>query len=238
MTNLVSAVPTTSGQALENPTIPNRYKSSNIIQDISIDDALDNMHFFRISSFNFNIGDCLFDTIQVLLHCRYTCAELRNGLVDYFLHSLHHGSDVASSSFSNELHPSLLYDLHKVADQVTYLRRMRLSATETNSLGESGLWGDTFCIHWLSLWLDTPICIWSLTRKKPYLYFNKDVPHPTISILFHDINPLAGHYEPIFSRVSIYNRIQTMEQQMLLLSSPKPTISNIIEEELARIGLK
>ena len=115
------ATPHTSGQSSKNPIIVDAYKSKDTSQNKSIDDALYNVHFFRINSFNFHIGDCLFDTIQVLLHCHYTSIEIGNGLVENFLDSFHHGSDVASTSFQHELHPTLLYDFHRVADQAIYL---------------------------------------------------------------------------------------------------------------------
>ena len=40
---------------------------------------------FRLDAFLYTIGDCLFNTFQVLLHFRYSLTELRNGLIDYFL---------------------------------------------------------------------------------------------------------------------------------------------------------
>ena len=96
-----------------------------------------------------------------------------------------------------------MYDLHVVHDPTTYLRRMQISAARTNVAGEIGLSGDTFCIHWLGRWLKLPICIYSLTHRKPYLHFNIDASHPLLSILFHDSNPIAVHYE-IFFQGKVY----------------------------------
>ena len=115
---------------------------------------------------------------------------------------------------------------------------MRLSAIEVNILGESGLWGDTFCIHWLSLWLNIPICIWSLTHKRSYLHFYKNASHSTISILFHDVNPLDGHYEPRFSKVTAYNIMQTIQEKLPILHCDIKNLSNISFEKISELGLQ
>jgi hypothetical protein len=119
------------------------YDQSNII---SIDEALEKVQCFPINTFHFKVGDCLFDTVHVLLHGQYMPNELRNGIVNHFLDSLHNDCVEALYSYENELHPSMLYDLHRIQDKQTYLRRMRVSATEVNKHGKVGLWGDIFCI--------------------------------------------------------------------------------------------
>ena len=116
-TNLTRLI--TSGQAIASLVILDKYKSNTKSEATSIDNSLENVNCFQISSFNYIVGDCLFDTMHALLHCQYTCVELRNGLVDYFLQLLHHGSAIVANSFLHELHPSLLYDLHKVTDPTT-----------------------------------------------------------------------------------------------------------------------
>ena len=90
------------------------YDQSNII---SIDEALEKVQCFRINSFHFKVGDFLFDTIHVLLHGQYTPNELRNGIVNHFLHNLHNGCVQALASYQNELHPLMLYDLHGIQEK-------------------------------------------------------------------------------------------------------------------------
>lgn len=84
MVNISLASSIIASQELGCPLILDKSKSNTNSQAISIDDALDNVQCFQISSFNYIVGNCLFDTIQVFLYCQYTCAELHNGLVNYF----------------------------------------------------------------------------------------------------------------------------------------------------------
>ena len=74
---------------------------------------------------------------------------------------------------------------------------MRYSASTNIKESERGLWGDTFCIRWLAKWLDISIAVWSLTRKTRYLLFNQHENAIPYCILFHDANPVSGHYEPL-----------------------------------------
>jgi hypothetical protein len=72
-----------------------------------------------------------------------------------------------------------------------------LSASSNVNENERGLWGDTFCIRWLEKWLNISIAVWSLMRKTKYLHFNKNANADPYCILFHDANPVSGHYEPL-----------------------------------------
>ena len=76
------------GHIPNNPITVETYRPHDQSKIISIDEALDELHFFCIETFNFKVGDCLFDTIHFLLHGQYTPNELRNGLVDNF-HAKH-----------------------------------------------------------------------------------------------------------------------------------------------------
>jgi len=70
-----------------------------------------------------------------------------------------------------------------------------------------GLWGDVFYIKWLAKWLFIPIHIWSLQKKK---LFNRHLSGNEYNILFHDQNPLTGHYELVLSwvcKVSIQAKV-------------------------------
>jgi hypothetical protein len=77
---------------------------------------------------------------------------------------------------------------------------MRFFASTNLNETERGLWGDTFCIRWLAKWLNVSIGIWSLTKKTRYFLFNKDANTYQYCILFHDANPINGHYEPLFAK--------------------------------------
>lgn len=74
---------------------------------------------------------------------------------------------------------------------------MRLFAKPCTPPTEVGLWGDIFCIHWLSNWLKIQICVWSTTVGKKYLHYNKSLQSERYYLLFHDANPRSGHFEPL-----------------------------------------
>jgi len=96
--------------------------------------------------------------------------------------------------------------LHGIHDVSTYISKMRLSTSATLPPHERGLWGDTFCMQWLAKWLNISIGIWSLTRKRRYLLFNKTASIDPYCILFHDAIPLSGHYETLlYKTLSICN---------------------------------
>ena len=113
---------------------------------------------------NYIVIDFLFDRIHVLLHGQYTTNELCNGLVSYFLESLHNVCAISLRCLQHELHPSIPYDFHAIHDPTTYLHRMQISVVRTNLASETSIWGDTFCIHWLGQQLKLPICLWSLMQ--------------------------------------------------------------------------
>jgi hypothetical protein len=58
--------------------------TQSIVHD-NIDVVLHRNGLLRLDAFSYIVGDCLFDTFQVLLHFQYSSTELRNGLIDYFL---------------------------------------------------------------------------------------------------------------------------------------------------------
>jgi hypothetical protein len=132
--------------------------------------------------------------------------ELHNGMIDYFLGCLKNGDTEALESYEYELESDFLRQLHGIHDVATYFSKMRLSASPVLPAHERGLWGDTFCIRWLSNWLNISVGIWSLTRKTRYLLFNKTTSDNPYCILFHDANVVSGHYEPLlYRKMSICN---------------------------------
>jgi hypothetical protein len=88
----------------------------------------------------------------------------------------------------------------------TYFSNIRLSASPVLPTHQRGLWGDTFCIQWLSNSLNISVGIWSLTRKARYLLFNKTASENPYCILFNDVDALNCHYEPLlYRKMSICN---------------------------------
>jgi len=159
-----------------------------------------------LDAFSYTVGDCLFDAFQVLLHFCYSSTDLRNGLIDYFLGCLKNGDIEALDSYGSKLASDFLWQLHGIHDVTTYFSKMWFFASAIIPTHESGIWGDTFCIWWMSKWLNISIGIWSLTRKTRYLLFNKTASSDPYCILFHDANPVSDHYEPLLYRnLSICN---------------------------------
>ena len=131
--------------------------------DANIDIVLMKHSLFRLQQFQYTAGDCLFNAFEVLLHFRYSSIELCNGIIDYFLNCLQRNDTEAKESYQCELDPVMLYQLHGIHDVDTYLHKMRFSASNSDFQYERGLWGDIFCIKWLSKWLNIPIRVRSLT---------------------------------------------------------------------------
>ena len=49
-----------------------------------IDMALAASHLFRLANFHYEIGNCLFDALVVLLQFRYTSIEIREAIMNHF----------------------------------------------------------------------------------------------------------------------------------------------------------
>lgn len=192
-----------------------KFKLKCILPD-SIDTVLKRNGLFRLNAFSYTVGDYLFDSFEMLLHFRYTSTELRNGLIEHFLFFLNNNDVEVIESYEYELAPDFLYELHGINDIGTYLHRMHCSASTNIKESDRGLWGDTFCICWLAKWLDISIAVWSLTRKTRYFLFNQHENTIPYCILFHDENPVSGHYEPL-----LYQKfpIRICNQSNIYLSS-------------------
>ena len=150
-----------------------------------------------VNNFLYLARDCLFDTLEILLHYRYTSIELRTGIIEYFRKCLEKQDEEAIWSYEHELHEESLKEMHNISNRELYLDKMSKSASTHIPLESRGLWGDIFCIHWLSNWLKIPIRVWSKTNMKIYLHFNSTIARNSIDILFHDEDPLNGHFEPL-----------------------------------------
>ena len=68
----------------------------------NIDVVLHSNELFRLDLFSYTVGDCLFDTFQVLLHFFYSSTELHNGLIDNFLICFKNGDVEALQSYEYE----------------------------------------------------------------------------------------------------------------------------------------
>ena len=161
--------------------------------------VLEKHKLLRVNNFLYSIGDCLFDSLELLLCFRYTSVELRKGTVQYFRKCLENQDEEAISSYENELHEQSLKEMHNISSRELYLDKMTRSASQDIPLESRGLWGDIFYIHWLSNWLKIPIRVWSKTNAIAYLHFNSSLATNTYDILFHDEHPLNGHFEPLVS---------------------------------------
>jgi hypothetical protein len=125
-----------------------------------IDAILEQHHLFHLNNFAYVIGDCLFDTIQILLHFRYKSIKLREGAIKYFKNSLRKHDTEAILSYRHELNTQSLMEMHNIDYSNVYLEKMSKSASTLIIREKRGLGGDIFCIHWLSNWLKVPIRLW------------------------------------------------------------------------------
>ena len=96
---------------------------------MNINNILHNHDLFRLHSFAYSIGDCFFDTFQVLLHFKYMSIELREGTIEYFKSCLEKQDPEAIASYENELNTCSLMEMHGVNDREVYLHRMSKSTS-------------------------------------------------------------------------------------------------------------
>jgi hypothetical protein len=163
--------------------------AQSIVHD-NIDVVFHSNALFRLDAFSYTVGNFLFDTFQVLLHFHYSSTELRNGLIDYFLTFFKNGNVKALQSYEYELEYDFLQQLHGIQDVTSYFSKMWFSASPILPPHERGLWEDTFCIWWLSNWLNISVGIWSLKRETRYILFNKSASDNPYCIIFHDVTTL------------------------------------------------
>lgn len=88
---------------------------------LNIDNALRQQGLSSVPKFTYNVGDCLFDSLQLFLDNRYTSTDLCKGTIRHFLTSLEKQEPEAINSYNHELYLEILYELHKVRDRDTYL---------------------------------------------------------------------------------------------------------------------
>ena len=129
-----------------------------------LDIVLERNCLFRLKKISYLVGDCLFDSLQVLFNSRYTSIELRKGTIEYFRSCPEKQDPEAITSYKHELHKESLIEMHNIHDPEVYLQKMSISASSNLPIETRGLWGDIFCIHWVSNWLKVPIRVWPKTQ--------------------------------------------------------------------------
>ena len=97
-----------------------------------IDWCLSQSQLFRLQHFHYNVGDCLFDALVVLLHFQYTSIEIREHTVNHFLVCLECGDLAALESLQTDLATDYLQDLHSISSVDDYLDRMSKTASQPN----------------------------------------------------------------------------------------------------------
>ena len=122
--------------------------------------VLETHNLFRLKNFSYLVRDCLFDSLQVLLHFTYTSVQLRKGTIEYFRKCLEKQDAQAIISYQHELHEQSLIEMYNVNNQELYLEKMTKSTSIDLPLESRGLWRGIFCIHWLSNLLKIPIRVW------------------------------------------------------------------------------
>jgi hypothetical protein len=91
-------------------------------QKHDINDILEKYDLFCLNNFAYTPGDCLFDSLQVLLHNRYTSMELREGTIQHFKTCLQKNDTEALVSYKHELNANSLMEMHNVNDPEIYLQ--------------------------------------------------------------------------------------------------------------------
>ena len=119
-------------------------------------------------------------------------------------------------------------ETHNVNDPKVYLQKMSRSASIQIAPRERGLWGNIFCMHWMSNWLKIPIWIWSSTQMKSCIHFNSNIDTKIYDILFHDEHPLDGNFEPLLNESQLISSIFDIEKpNNALLQMDKKTKNNL-----------
>ena len=82
-----------------------------------------------VNNFLYLAGDCLFDTVEHLLHSRYTSIELRTGTIEYFRKCLEKQDEEEILSYEHELHEESLKEMHNISNHELYLDKISRSAS-------------------------------------------------------------------------------------------------------------
>ena len=91
-------------------------KVENTYPVVNIDSILEMHGLFRLKNFAYAVGDCLFNTLQVLLHFRYTVTAIREGIVEHFRACLQKQDNEAMRSYELELNSDSLIEMHNLND--------------------------------------------------------------------------------------------------------------------------
>jgi len=122
-----------------------------------LDDKLKCYNLWRNTSYKYNVGDCLFDSIAYLLGYAQSSTNLQINAMHHLKICLAMNIAKACETWSNELNESFLRDLHKgvILNEDEYIEKMSICATI------DGLWGDFTTIKWISDCLTKQISVWN-----------------------------------------------------------------------------
>ena len=109
-------------QYLEKENKTQRTFQSSTHHEHAIDTILQKYNLYRLDNFAYTVGDCLFDTFQVLLYNIYTSIELREGIIQHFEVCLAKKDREALVSYQHELNKYSLMEMHNVNDPKKYLQ--------------------------------------------------------------------------------------------------------------------
>ena len=136
---------------------------------VDINKVLKNNNLRRVTSYSYNAGDCLLDSISYLLHYKKSSSMLRINTMNHLKISLEKNTPKAKQTRYKELTKKLLYDLHnrRVLNEDDYINKMSISASG------GGIWGDFTAVNWIANYLSRPIVIWSVDNGHKLITFGK-----------------------------------------------------------------
>ncbi len=162
----------------------------------SFNDVLYSCNLCLISSYSYDVGNYLFDSISFLLKYSLTSLQIRQNGMQYLKECLTSNTQKTQKCNFKELNPSFLYDLHngQVSNEHQYIEKMSQSAI----IG--GLWEDFTSIFWIVEYLQWLVYVWNKDSNKIMckcgLYYQIDPLH---------IDYSNQHFEPIEYACDIKN---------------------------------
>ena len=171
----------------------------NYCKYIDINEVLQKMNLQRVTSYWYNIGDCLFDSISYLLHYEQSSTMLRINTMHHLKDCLDKNTPKAKATRYKELTKDFLNDLHdgRVSNEDEYIDKMSKNA----SVG--GIWGDFTAVNWISDYLSTPITIWNINSGYKLITFGKEFSNNHMHLAF---DPKMKHFEPIQEILGLNNK--------------------------------
>jgi hypothetical protein len=124
---------------------------------MNIDIELTKHGLQQVQTFEYKVGDYLFDSIAYLLNYSISSELIQKNSMCFLQECLTIDMPQALECRQCELNPKNLDDLHhgEAIDEITYIQIMSLLALN------GGLWNDFIAIYWISKYLQLPIHIWN-----------------------------------------------------------------------------